>query len=400
MTARRTLLPLIFAITLTGILGNTLIAPAIPDILDDFGVGDGGAGVLIAATSLPGVVLAPVIGLMADRFGRRQVVVPCLLIFGSFGLAAAAAPSFPMLVGARLGMGVGSAGLINLAIVLIGDHWEGSDRTRLIGRNAVVLTIGLAIVPPVGGALAQWASWRIALLPYGLALITAAAAWRMLDATRPPPGPSVREQLGGLGQAVRQPQLIIVYVGAMVSFVLIFGVFLATLPIHLEDEFGYGAGMRGLFLAVPALPSMVVAFNIERLRRHAAPRLLLAGSATLLAVAFTLMGSTTLAVLVVLGCIFHGLGEGALIPTMQDMAVTLAPHSQRGAVVALFVSCARLGQTIGPLGAALVFDATSTSAALRLGAVLAIGLAALFLIGLTFTRPDRAIPTGAAASTR
>jgi predicted MFS family arabinose efflux permease len=242
-------------------------------------------------------------------------------------------------------------------------------------------------------------SWRVALVPYGIALVTAAVAWRMLDGTRPPSGPSVREQLGGLGQAVRQTQLIIVYIGAMLSFVLIFGVFLATLPIHLEDEFGFGAGMRGVFLALPALPSMVVAFNIERLRRRTTPRLLLAASAALLAVAFAFMGSTTLAVLVVVGCIFHGLGEGALIPTMQDIAVTLAPESQRGAVVALFVSCARLGQTIGPIGAALVFEATTTSAALRLGAFLAVGLAALFLIGLTPRGRDRAATAGVATAT-
>ena len=385
--SRGGLLPLIFAVTLTGILGNTLIAPAVPNILDHFGVSDAGAGVLIAATSLPGVFLAPIIGLLADRHGRRRVLVPCLACYGSFGLMAAAAPSFELLVVARFGMGIGAAGLINLAIVLIGDHWEGGDRTRLIGRNAVVLTIGLAVLPPLGGVLTELVSWRLALLPYGVGLVTAVAAHRLLDPTPPHDAPTFREQLGGIASLFRQPQLPIIFAGGMLSFVLIFGIFLAALPLHLEDEFGYAAGLRGVFLGLPALPSMLVAFNLERIRSRIAAKSVLVGGAGLLAVGFTLMGAGTFALLVVAGCVFHGLGEGGLIPTMQDLSVTLAPTGQRGAVVALFVSATRLGQTIGPLGAAAVLDARGSFAALHLGAAIAVGMAMMF--ALTPSRSPR-----------
>jgi predicted MFS family arabinose efflux permease len=386
--SRSALLPLIFAVTLTGILGNSLIAPALPDILDDFGIGDAGAGVVVAATSLPGIFLAPIIGLLADRYGRRNVLVPCLTTFGIFGLLAAVAPTFELLVAARIGLGIGGAGLINLAIVLIGDFWDGADRTRVIGRNAVVLTIGLAIFPPIGGLLTDAFSWRAALVPYGLALVTAFAASRLLHDHAPPDPPTVRSQLGGLGRAARQPQLLVVYAGAMIAFLLIFGILLAALPVHLEDEFGYGASVRGVFLALPAVPSMIVAFNIAAIRERIAPKALLAISSLVLAGGFALMGSTTLAVLVVIGCVAYGLGEGGLIPTLQDLSVSLAPEAQRGAVVALFVSSARLGQTVGPLGAAALFEATSTSFVMRVGALLAIGLALLFLL----------TPTGRTAS--
>jgi MFS family permease len=381
--SRRALLPLIFAVTLTGILGNSLIAPALPDILDDFGVGDAGAGLVIAATSLPGIFLAPIIGLLADRFGRRRVLVPCLTTFGVFGLLAAAAPTFELLIVARIGLGIGGAGLINLAIVLIGDFWDGAERTRLIGRNSVVLTIGLAIIPPIGGLLTDAFSWRVALLPYGLALVTAFACWRMLDKSVPENAPTIRSQLSGLGRAARQPQLLVVYAGGMMAFLLIFGVFLAALPVHLEDTFGYGATVRGLFLALPAVPSMIVAFNIASIRERVAPRPLLAMSSLVLSAGFALIGSSTLAMLVVVGCLLYGVGEGALIPTLQDLSVALAPEGQRGAVVALFVSAARLGQTLGPLGAAALFEATSTFTVLRVGSILAIGLALLFMLAPT-----------------
>ena len=72
---------LIFGITITGILNNTLIGPSLPDIVADFGRSDSSAGFIVAAGSLPGVVVAPAIGLAADRYGRRNVLTPCLLAF-------------------------------------------------------------------------------------------------------------------------------------------------------------------------------------------------------------------------------------------------------------------------------------------------------------------------------
>jgi predicted MFS family arabinose efflux permease len=144
--------------------------------------------------------------------------------------------------------------------------------------------------------------------------------------------------------------------------------------------------MRGLFLAIPAIPSTLVAFNVQRIRAHVDPRPLLVGCSLLFAAGFALIGSTEIAGFVVLGCIVYGAGEGALFPTLQDLSVELSPPEHRGAIVAIYVGAARLGQTIGPLGAAAVFGATSTFWALHLGVGLAIGLGLMFLFAPTSGR--------------
>ena len=71
---------MIFSVTLIGIMGNALLSPAIPDVLAEFGEPDSSAGILVASMSIPGVFVAPVIGLLADRLGRRNVLVPCLVV--------------------------------------------------------------------------------------------------------------------------------------------------------------------------------------------------------------------------------------------------------------------------------------------------------------------------------
>ncbi|HVL04247.1 MAG TPA: MFS transporter, partial [Acidimicrobiales bacterium] len=181
---RRPSRALIFSITITGIMANTMIAPAIPDILADLGVAQSQAGLLLAAATLPGIVVAPVIGLLADRYGRREVLVPCLAAFGVAGGLASFAPTFGVLIFLRLLQGVGSAGLINLAVVVIADHWNGVDRARIIGQNSAMLTIALAVLPPLGGGLTDLVGWRASFAPYWVGVPIAAVAARVLGSTR------------------------------------------------------------------------------------------------------------------------------------------------------------------------------------------------------------------------
>jgi MFS transporter, ACDE family, multidrug resistance protein len=374
-------LALIFSITLIAIMGNSLIAPLVPDLLADLGVGDGGAGFVIAAVALPGVVVAPLIGVMADRLGRRAVIVPCLVIFGVAGALVAAAPNFELLLAGRFLQGIGAAGLINLAVVIIGDHWEGERRTQLIGRNAAMLTVGLASFPLLSGTIGEFTSWRFALLPQTFGLIVAVWAWRTLDPARPPHAGTVREQLDGLGSVMRRPAVVAVLISGLLVFVLIFGVFLSTLPLHLEREFGLGSGGRGVILSIPAVTASLVAFNLGRISAVIGRRVVLVGATVVFVVSFTAMGAAPAIWMVAVACAVYGLGDGALIPILQDTAVTEAPAEHRGAVVAMWVGAARLGQTLGPLLAAATFTATSTSTALFAGAAMAGVLLVIVLLG-------------------
>ncbi len=347
-------LVLVFSITVSGILANTLINAPLPDILEHFDQPDSAGGFFVTAAALPGVVMAPVIGLLADRHGRRRVLVPCLLAFGLFGLLAGLAPSWTTLLLARLGQGIGAAGLINLAVVLIGDFWSGIDRARVIGYNAAVLTASLAVFPAIGGGLAQWGGWRWAFAPYVLALGVAYAVNRMLPGDVPHAGDakSVRAQLRDAGQVIKQPLVATAIAYGFVLFILIFGLFLTVLPIYLDDQFGLEAGGRGLIIAVPAAASTLAALSLGRLRRRFGAGALVILGSLLFSVAFVLIGLAGALAVVVLGAIVYGLGEGLSLATLQDLVAGAAPDETRGAVVAVWVAAVRAGQAVGPLIAA------------------------------------------------
>lgn len=380
----RVLLTLVFAVTLTSIMGPSLLSPAIPDILDEFDRPDSAAGLLVAASSLPGVVVAPLIGLLADRFGRRRTLAPCLAVFGAAGIAAAAAPTFATMLAARFAMGFGAAGLVNLGITLIGDTFAGERRTFWIGKNAGVLTAALAVFPLFSGFVTDLAGWRWALAPYGLGLVTAAAAWIILPADGGRTTVSFREQLGGVGDTIRNPTILATFVGGGLGFAVMFGVFLAVLPTHLESEFGLSAGWRGVVIGLPAVTSSIAAFNLTRIRRHVPTGRLLVAMALLWVVAFGLIGLAGAIAILVVGALLYGLGEGAMFPTMQDVAITEAPDEQRASVMATWTGFARLGQTAGPLLAGLVVAVADSTAAMVSGCAIAGAMAGVF--GLTSIR--------------
>lgn len=376
---------LIFSITVTGILGNAIVGPAIPDILDDFGQPDSRAGLFVAALSFPGIVVAPVIGILADRFGRRAVLLPCLMIFGTAGLLGAAAPTFAVLVGFRLLQGFGAAGLINLAVVLIGDNWRGLDRSRLLGRNAAVLTLSLAVLPPIGGGLTSLGGWRLSYAPYGLALVTAALLWHRLDHTTPSDPGTLRAQLHATSLSLRRLVVAATIGTGFVMFLLIFGLFLTTLPVHLGRELGLGAAARGLVIGVPAVTSMAAALNLARLRRRFGVARLVSAAPLTFVVGFVLIGTTGSLGVVVAGALMYGVGEGLLIPMLQDIVVGASPTETRAALTAVWVGSVRAGQTVGPLAASAVAGATSTAATFVWGAV----LAAALLVAMSLVRLGR-----------
>ena len=84
------------------LLNNSVLMSSTPEILESFGEPIERAGMLIAAGTVTGIVAAPAIGFLADRYGRRRVLVPCLLVFGTFGSLGGFSPSLEWLLVIRV----------------------------------------------------------------------------------------------------------------------------------------------------------------------------------------------------------------------------------------------------------------------------------------------------------
>ncbi|MQB01303.1 MAG: MFS transporter [Actinobacteria bacterium] len=334
---------------------TVLPAPIALDIARALGGSDGFAGAIIAAGAMPGIISVPILGMLSDRWGRRNTLVGCLIASGVFGLAQGTATSLTVFFIFRIGQALGAAALINLVVVVIADYWDGDERGRLIGRNAAVITAAIGVLPALGGVILQVTGrWQAHVLLYSLGFIAAYAVWLRL----PPPREGARAAPSTTGRAVpasaTSPRLfsplalLAVLLGAM-FFVLVFGLKLTALPILLERRFDLGPGQRGFIVGLPALVSTPTALLLGALYPRIGRRGALIGGTSAYIVATLAFGWVPAMGVVVVAALVFGLGDGLALPTVQEVAAGAAAPANRGAVISLAVTGTRVGQSIGPI---------------------------------------------------
>lgn len=367
-TAGRPSRLLIFSVTAMALLNNSILMSSTPEILESFGEPISRAGMLIAAGTVTGIVAAPAIGFLADRHGRKRVLVPCLLVFGTFGSLGGFAPSFEWLLAIRITQGLGSAGLTNLAVVLISDHWSGLDRARLLGQNSAVITGFLAVFPFLGGATTDLFGWRWNFAYYAMALLVGALVARHLEdpwvGQRVPVGRQLRMAFAEVSIPVNALTMAL----GSLTFFIMFGVFLTLIPIHLDEAFGLGPTQRGLVAAVPAVTSTITALTVTWFRARLSVVAMVVTGLGVFGTAFVAMGLGSLWLLVAAAAVY-GLAEGFTIPTLQDLVAERAPEHLRGVLMALWVGGLRVGQTTGPLVVGVALGLWSTETVLTVAGV-------------------------------
>jgi ACDE family multidrug resistance protein len=350
---------LIFSVTVVGVTANPLLAPTLPELVADLSAPAWVAGAVLAIAALPSVVLAPVLGHLSDRLGRAQVLAASLALFGLAGLACALAPTWQALLAARLVQGVGAAGPVALAIAMVGDRYDEPDRTRMLGRNAAVLTGTLAVLPPAAGVIAQSGTWRTPLWLFGSAILLAPAVLRNGNATHLPPELQTRateRTVPSRGLAADR-----VYVRSLIVttavFAILFGLTQVLVPVVAASRFSAPVWLRGLLIGVPALVTAMTSWQAGRLANRATRSQIIRTACLLLTVgAGVLVISRSLWVLLA-GVLVAGVAEGLAVPQLQRIAAGTGTSDQRGMAVSLFLSSARLGQAVGPVAAAASFQA-------------------------------------------
>jgi len=242
----------IFASTLITVMGVSLISPALPTIQAAWGVSAADASLLISAYTLPGVVFTPFVGLLADRVGRKWLLVPSLIVFGIAGGAIVPLDSFRAILGLRVLQGVAGSAVTSLTVTLIGDLFSGERRNTLIGLNAAILAVGAAGYPLLGGVLAT-ISWAAPFACFALGIVVGIVGIGALDE------PTLDRRRTGLGyvvdamKAVPGRTVMSLYIAIFGIFVILYGAQLTAVPFVLDERYRLPPEIIGALLALPAV---------------------------------------------------------------------------------------------------------------------------------------------------
>ncbi len=225
------------ALVALGPVSLAAYTPAMPEIARAFATTTAAVHMTLTAF-FGGFALAQLLcGPLSDAFGRKPVGLAFLLIYLLGSVGAALAPSIDLLVATRVLQGVGAAAGIALSRAIVRDLFTGQSSARIMNLIGIILAVGPAVSPAIGGLTLQFAGWHaifLVMLVYGLGLIVVLKT-AMPETLRTP-------DLSGLKPAT------------------LFGNYLklATDPAFLRPSLLIGATVGGLYALALMMPFIMI----------------------------------------------------------------------------------------------------------------------------------------------
>ncbi|MFE6051849.1 MFS transporter [Kitasatospora sp. NPDC056446] len=397
-------------------------AVALPGMASDLGSSVGSAQWVLNGFNIGFAALPLAAGGLADRYGRRRVLLAGITLVGAMSLLVALAPSMALVDAARAVQGCGAAAVLASGAAVLAHGVPGPRRPVAFGILGTAFGTGLAAGPPVAGALVEALGWRSVFL-----LVAVMALPAGLCATRTPEsrGADARGpiDLAGLvlftaglgalafgfarvttdGWAAPAPlglfsaAALLVLLFAAVELrradralfdVRLFGrpefvavvcqpftvtlgfvVLLVYLPAYLQGTAGRGTLDSGLLLLPMTAPVLLLPLAAGRLAGRTSVRAVLTAASVLIATGAllltTLDDGASLAALAV-PLLPFGAGVGLAFGVMDGAAVGTVPVERAGAAAGIFNTLRITGESVAVAGAAALLTSL-TSARLRAG---------------------------------
>jgi len=179
---------MIAALMAINALAIDAMLPALPSIGEALGIADGNQRQWIVTAYLLGFGVAQIFyGTLADRFGRKPVLMAGLSLYVLFSLVAALSRSFEIMMAARVLQGVGSASSRVLAVSIVRDCYSGRPMARVMSLSFIVFLAVPVIAPTVGQLIMLLAPWPSIFVAFALFAITVMAwVWFRLPETQHP----------------------------------------------------------------------------------------------------------------------------------------------------------------------------------------------------------------------
>jgi EmrB/QacA subfamily drug resistance transporter len=178
-------------------LDANIVAVSLPSISESLRANFAGIEWVVTAYTLSFASLLLPAGALADRFGRKRVLMTGLVLFTVASFFCGAAPDLATLITARAFQGIGAAMQLSAALATLSSFFKGDERARAFAFWGTVVGIGIAMGPIVGGLITQSFGWQWAFyinLPIGA--ITLAMVAVVIDDSKDPD--AVRFDLAGV----------------------------------------------------------------------------------------------------------------------------------------------------------------------------------------------------------
>ncbi len=366
-------------------VGGTLLFPFFAlYITQKFGIGMTEAGIILGLSSLSGLAGGLISGALADKFGRRALIISGL-IFGSISTVALGLVNrlwilYPLSIGIGILSNIGGPA----QNAMIADILPEEQRQEGFGILRVVGNLAWIVGPTIGGFMANRSYFLLFVTDAVLSCIVAAIFYRFVPETKPQASPESRRQsvlqtLAGYRVALRD----FAFMAFLVASILMMVVYLQaynTLSVFLRNYHGINPQGYGFLLTCSAITVVLFQFWITRRLKRFPPFALMAGGTVLYAAGFGMFGFVSAYALFILAIVVITFGEMIVVPTSQALTANFAPEEMRGRYMAVYGFSYSIPATIGPGAAGYILDHYNPNLVWYIGGILCLAAALAFYV--------------------
>ncbi|QNE07465.1 MFS transporter [Croceicoccus marinus] len=328
------------------VLAIVSLAPAVPSIIAAFADVPGATTWVPLAVTAPGLMIAlfsPLMGWIADRYGRRRLLIASTFAYGVLGVLPFVSGTIEVLFASRLALGFCEAAILTVTNTLIGDYFAHDQRRKWLTLQGVLGPIlGTSTVFFSGLLAAQ--SWQYPFAIYAVAIPIAAAMIFLIHE------PDVKAEIGARTAVSPFPwKTIMVCAGFTLFAASLYYVYIVQIGRAFGEVGVASAGRVGLLISVASVGVVLGAAMFQVISRKFSADRQLFIFLGLLGIGLFGIGFSASAEMMTGFAFVQQLGAGILIPALVLWTVSHLPPEHRGRGMGIWSACFFLGQFVSPL---------------------------------------------------
>ena len=328
-------------------------------------IGMSTVGLLFAVFSISGMVGSALGGAIADRMGRKTVIIFSLILSSLSALGMGFAPSIGIFIAVVVVVGTLSSIGHPAHEAVVADLLPQEKRAEGYGIIRVVFNVAVIIAPPIAGLLIANSYLTLFLVDAVISLISAGIVLFALPETKPQSQSqsepeTMKQTFAGYGRVFKDTPFL-AFIGVTVMMTLVYMNMNSTLGVYLRDQHSLPEVRYGWLLSINAIIVVLFQFWVTRRLEKYRPFLMMAAGSLLYAIGFAMYGFVPSFALFVVAMIVITIGEMVVSPFQQSLVASFAPEDMRGRYMAVSGLSWSISFTVGPYFAGLLLDSANPS---------------------------------------
>jgi ACDE family multidrug resistance protein len=339
------------------VLGNSMLIPILPQMVTELGITKAQSSFIITLFSLTAAIVIPIAGYLSDRYTRKAVIIPSLIIYGLAGILAgfgAVWGSYTTIIIARAIQGIGAAGTGPISYALVGDMYKGATQSKALGLIEASNGAG-KVISPIVGALFALIIWYAAFFAFPIFCLLSiiAVVWVIKEPEKQTKPKKLKAYISDIITIMKEKGKWLIpsfFAGSLALFTL-FGVLFYLSNILEESPYNLKGVIKGLVLAIPLLAMVATSYITgSKIKKDGVlMRSLMNIGLILMTVSLGLTIFFFKNMYVFIGLLtLSSIGTGLLLPCLNTMITGTVEKSERGMITSLYSSLRFLGVALGP----------------------------------------------------